>query len=86
MSDNAESSYYIQNGFDGNAMVWWREGGRGYTTNLKEAGKYSEEEAQSIIERANRYEIAWSCSYIDNCDCRTIQVIDRGLDSKFRLK
>lgn len=41
--------YYIRHdNFVGNALVWWRPNHKGYTTDIREAGKYSEEIARSI--------------------------------------
>ncbi len=39
--------YYIQDTrvYVGNSVVWWREGGAGYTANFDEAGLFSEQEA-----------------------------------------
>ena len=34
-----EKQYYIQSGWSGNAMLWWREGGEGYTDDISEAGR-----------------------------------------------
>ena len=35
--------YYIQNGYVGNAILWWAENSRGYTTDFTKAGKYTKE-------------------------------------------
>jgi hypothetical protein len=56
--------YYIQNGFVGNAMCWWRPDGKGYTTDIKDAGRYSEEDAKEQA-RMRFEDIAWPCDYID---------------------
>lgn len=42
--------YYIQDtrSFVGNAVVWWRPEGKGYTCHLDDAGLFSEEEARRI--------------------------------------
>lgn len=34
---------------------WWRPGSRGYTTSLRDAGRYSESEAKRIEDKANRH-------------------------------
>ena len=33
--------------------AWWRPGGRGYTTRITEAGRYSKGEAEHICANAN---------------------------------
>ena len=33
--------------------MWWKPNSNGYTTNLHEAGRYSEEEATQIVNNAN---------------------------------
>lgn len=61
-----EKLYYIQNGYVGNAMLWWRENSRGYTTNINEAGRYPAEKMLGIINNRPDEDIAWECDYIDN--------------------
>ena len=62
-----DKMYYIQNsGYIGNAMVWWREGGKGYTSDITDAGIFSEAEMQSIIDNRPEDDYAWECDYIDN--------------------
>ncbi len=45
------AEYYIRDmrQIIGNACLWWRPNLRGYTTDLKEAGLYTKEEAEEII-------------------------------------
>jgi hypothetical protein len=35
--------------------AWWRPGRSGYTQSIREAGRYSLDEAAEIVEKANRY-------------------------------
>ena len=35
--------------------AWWRPGRAGYTRSIREAGRYSLEEAGDIVKKANRY-------------------------------
>lgn len=58
-----EELYYIQNGYVGNAIMWWRHDSKGYTTDFDQAGKYTKEQALGIIKRPE--DRAWPCSYVD---------------------
>jgi hypothetical protein len=48
------AEYYIQDtrSYVGNAVVWWRPEGKGYTTNIDEAGLFTRKKAALI--QANR--------------------------------
>jgi hypothetical protein len=46
-----EKMYYIQNGYVGNAILWWGIDSRGYTTDINKAGKYTKEETLEIIKQ-----------------------------------
>lgn len=70
-----ENLYYIQNGYVGNAIYWWALDSKGYTTNIKKAHKFSEQEAQSIIDNDQSQKM-WNCDYIDNEKEAHITVID----------
>ena len=60
-----EKLYYIQNdGYCGNALFWWGENSRGYVTDIRKAGKYTEERAKEICKRDQ--DTAWPVEYIDN--------------------
>ena len=62
---NKEKEYYIQNGWVGNAILWWAIDSKGYTTEINKAAKYSYEEAKKIIQRPE--DRAWECTHIDKC-------------------
>ncbi len=84
-SEQPGGLYYIQNGWVGNAMLWWRPGSMGYTTDIREAGKYSYEDALYHIIRET--DEAWSCDHVDNCSLGHIMTIDGGyLDVSYKLK
>lgn len=53
--------YYIQDSRDfvGNSMLWWRPDGRGYTTDIAEAGQY----AHKPTDRDS--DVLWPVEYID---------------------
>jgi len=42
--------YYIRTrGYSGDCLLWWKRGGCGYTTDLRNAAQLSEEDARRII-------------------------------------
>jgi hypothetical protein len=44
-----KKQYYIRKeGYVGDAWIWWRANSHGYTTNMDQAGIYSEEDARRI--------------------------------------
>lgn len=61
-----DQKYYIRTeGYVGNSLLWWRPKSAGYTTDIKKAGQYSKEEAESIC-RGSTTEAAYECDKIDN--------------------
>lgn len=76
--------YYIQNGYVGNTMLFWRKNGDGYTTNLDEAGIWDEESAKTICANRNKNNRAWPISYIDKI--ASLQVDTQRADGKNILK
>lgn len=61
--------YYIQNtnaGYLGNAIIFWAKDRRGYTANLDNAHKFTEEEAKQICTGNPEKNKAWTVDYIDN--------------------
>jgi hypothetical protein len=81
---NTEELYYIQNGYVGNAILWWGIDSKGYTTDITKAGKYTKEEAEKIIQRPQ--DIAWLCEHIDNNEKAKKLTIDiQYLNTNYRL-
>jgi hypothetical protein len=79
-----EKLYYIQNGWLGNAIVWWAKDRKGYTTDIEKAGKYTKDEAKEIIQRPQ--DRAWECCHVDNCSSARRTVIDgQYLNKRYRL-
>jgi hypothetical protein len=63
--------YYIQNrGPVGNCVMWWAEGGHGYTCNLDRAGKFNRDEAIRIVKNRPDIDKAWPVEEIDNLAIR----------------
>lgn len=54
--------YYVQDSRDfvGNAMLWWRPDGRGYTTDLSQAGQYDHKPSDRDTD------ILWPVDYIES--------------------
>lgn len=75
MSSN-EKLYYIQYGYVGNAMCWWKKGGKGYGTDILKAEKHTREAAIHLVQLGKGY-VAWPCEAVDGCkDARKI-IIDQ---------
>ena len=61
--------YYIQNteaGYLGNAIIFCAKERRGYTANLDNSHKFTEEEAKKICNGDPEKNKAWAVDYIDN--------------------
>lgn len=57
--------YYIWNSqYSGNAMLWWRLGDQGYTANIKNAQKYTLDEALKRIGTGDH--LAFPCNVIES--------------------
>jgi len=54
--------YYVQDSRDfvGNSMLWWRPDGRGYTTDISQAGQYAERPTDRDTD------VLWSVEYINS--------------------
>ena len=76
--------YYIRiEGYLGNALMWWRKGG-GYTCDIKEAEKFTEDNAKGICKRPD--ESAYECKYIDGLKQAQKLIIDsQFVDADKRL-
>lgn len=66
--------FYVQDsrGCVGNDVLWWRAGGKGYTTDLSEAGLYPKAEAQSMHNNRTT-DIPWPKDYVE---ARTRPAVD----------
>ena len=82
-----EELYYIQTQeYIGNAICWWGKNHSGYTANLKNAGRYTKEEAMRIINNRPEQESAWLCSDIDGCtEAHVLTVEPRNLNFDLRI-
>lgn len=79
-----EKLYYIQNGWVGNAILWWAKDSKGYTTEIDKAGKYTKEEVKDIIKRPQ--DVAWECSHVDNnISARKLVIDGQYLNRRYKL-
>lgn len=84
--NNNQQYYYIQNGYVGNAICWWAKDSHGYTTDIRNAHKYSKQEAINIC-ITRKDDRAWPVDYIDNNLQSQKLVIDmQYLNSDLELK
>ncbi len=80
----SQELYYIQNGYVGNAILWWGIDSKGYTTDITKAGKYTKEQAKEIIQRPQ--DVAWLCKHVDNNEAAKKLIIDvQYLKRRYRL-
>ena len=58
--------YYIQNkGYCGDCLLWWRDGGHGYTIDLNKAWKVPKAKAIDLCRSRPFEDFAWSVDEID---------------------
>lgn len=56
---NGAEPWYVTNGYCGNNLLFWRENNCGYTTDFKDARKWSEEEAKQQVRSSGKLFAAW---------------------------
>lgn len=67
--------YCIQNkGQVGNCALWWRDGAHGYTCNLNEAWRVSEDKAERICAMRYGQDVMWPADMIDAMAVRHVDV------------
>lgn len=73
-TEQPESLYYIQNRMPcGNCVMWWAEGGHGYTCDLGQAGRFTLAEASHIVKSRPEIDRAYPC---DEVDRRVVRHVD----------
>lgn len=77
--------FYVRNeGYLGNALIWWQKGRNGYTCDINNAHKFTYEEAESVCSRHE--DTAYECEYIDNLLIAQKLIIDcQYVDNSQRL-
>ena len=80
-----EKMYYVRNeGYLGNALIWWTKGRKGYTCDIRNAHKFTAEEAEITCKRPQ--DTAYECDYIDNLLVAQKLIIDsQYVDKKMQL-
>jgi hypothetical protein len=80
-----EKMYYVRNeGYLGNALIWWTKGCNGYTCDIINAHKFTAEEAERTCKRPQ--DTAYECDYIDNLLVAQKLIIDsQYVDKKMQL-
>ena len=72
--EDVEDRYYIQNGFVGNAMLFWHKSNSGYMADIREARRFTKKEAMNLLKSCpDKDFIAWPC-YV--CDEAIKPVVD----------
>lgn len=68
------SKFYVQDKRDyvGNCILWWRENGAGYTTNIEDAGVFTED----TLPKNRETDVPWPKKYIDEHLRKTVDVQD----------
>lgn len=78
--------WYLQNGYSGDAIIWWAEtgsgdvdsGGSGYTTDINKAALFTEEGMKNTIRTNER---GWKCSEVDgNKEAKRVVVYSHYLN------
>jgi hypothetical protein len=71
-----EKLFYIQNvsaGYIGNNPVFWAIGGRGYTSYIDRAEKFSEADARAMVDHDSRKWRMWSVEEVEPHIYRTVE-------------
>ncbi|MFK3649316.1 hypothetical protein ACI2IY_12910 [Lysobacter enzymogenes] len=74
---HVEDLYYLQDSrsYVGNCPQWWCPNGRGYTTRIDEAAKFTREQA-ARQQNARSSDVPWPCTLIDSLQRPTIDIQD----------
>ena len=61
--------FYVSKGYVGNCLLFWRKGGHGYSSDLKDAEVFDGDNPKlSTIIKDGRYSV-WVKEYVDNVSC-----------------
>lgn len=83
--ENDSEMYYVRNkGYLGNALLWWKKDCKGYTCDIRDAEKFTKDEAEKICKRPQ--DTAYRCEYIDGLTVSHKLIVDsQYVESKEQL-
>jgi len=80
MGERMSDEFYLQDkrAMVGNAMVWWRRDSKGYCCDVRDAHRFTREEAFKQHE-SRETDVPWPCDYIDarvshTVDCQLVDL------------
>jgi hypothetical protein len=78
--------YYLKtSGYLGNSFYWWKIDCKGYTTDIREAHKFTMDELKQIVTR--EYDVAYECDYIDNLlEAQKLSIDHQHVDYKKEIR
>lgn len=59
-----DETFYIQNGYVGNSVLWWAINGNGYTVDLEKAHEYTKDEVISHFVNSRPDDVIWAASHV----------------------
>lgn len=76
--NNVTGKFFIQDSrvYVGNCIMWWRAEGKGYTTDISDAGRFTKEEAEKICNprTGRKTDIMHRCEDILPLVCGTVDM------------
>lgn len=83
-----EKLFYLQDlrQYLGNGIMWWAPGGKGYTSDIRNAEKMRATEAVKLVNLSDKYR-AWPVDYIDNLlEAHVLQIDMQYVDWKHSIE
>jgi hypothetical protein len=70
------ADYYIQcaRSYAGDAVIWWRANGAGYTPDIDDAGLYTLEDAESKERNRPGVDVKWHKNVVERAIVRTVDI------------
>lgn len=79
-----EEHFYVQNGYVGNSILWWAKDGKGYTTNIDRAHKFTRQETLDNFVTSKKDYKPWPASHIE--ENISMHVNAEHVSTKFRIE